>query len=102
MKDQGYQLWAALLVESYREMVNHFPGLLQVPYLAEFIESLMDHWIAWKVERTMEEVDDQAAEILETWGQDDTATRVVFSEDLEGETPLGGEMRLETKFHQDE
>ena len=41
----------------------------------------------------MADVDRQVEELHETWSQQDD-DRFQYSETLEGETPLGGEMRL--------
>lgn len=50
-------------------------------------------WVEWKADLTMRDVDLQAAEIVSAWEIEDQQPPV-FSEEAEGETPLGGEMRL--------
>lgn len=52
----------------------------------------LGYWLDWKTAITMEEVDLQAEEI----NQPVPVWEAVFFEDLDGETPLGGEMRLST------
>lgn len=94
---QSYSFWAALVVEVYKTLVDRHPELLQVPYLARIIDALMPHWIEWRVEKTMASVDAQAQRIA---GEPELMP-VVFTETLEGETPLGGEMRLKSDISRD-
>lgn len=100
MKTQRYQLWAALLVEVYKTLVNRHPQLLQVPYLSRFIDALMDHWVEWRIEKTLEDVDAQVEAIHRDLDQ--KRAKPIYSETLEGETPLGGEMRLRAPWVDDE
>ena len=53
-------------------------------------------WVEWKTERIMRDVDRQATNLVELWEaeEDPAIDAYVFSERVEGETPLGGEMRL--------
>ena len=46
-------------------------------------------WVDWKTDLTMRDVDRQIAELFE----ESEVTPPLFTEELEGETPLGGEMR---------
>lgn len=96
MKAQSYQLWAALVVEIHKALVSRHPGLLRVPYLSRFIDALMDHWIEWRIEKTLEDVDAQVEAIHRDLDQ--KRAQPLYSETLEGETPLGGEMRLQAPW----
>lgn len=98
MKVKSYQLWAALLVEVYQALVNRHPQLLRVPYLSALVDALMDHWIEWRIERTMQDVDAQVSEILQQESQEQPGP--FYSETLKGETLLGGEMRLQSQENQ--
>ena len=51
-------------------------------------------WVDWKTATTMSEVDSQARDIVAEWDAAEAAGDVVFAQELKGETPLGGEMRL--------
>lgn len=57
-------------------------------------------WIDWKTDLTMRSVDQQAEELVELWEADEDPAIDAFeySERLEGDTPLGGEMRLRAPF----
>ena len=56
-----------------------------------------DIWVEWKTAATMAEVDYQVEELQRTWSQQDD-DRFQHSETIEGETPLGGEMRLRAPY----
>ena len=60
-----------------------------------------DVWVEWKTAVTMSEVDHQIEELHETWSQQDD-DQFEYSETLEGETPLGGEMRLSASWKDQE
>lgn len=53
-----------------------------------------DVWVEWKTDLTMRDVDRQAEQIVDHWEEEDTLTDYIWSENLKGETPLGGEMRI--------
>ena len=55
-------------------------------------------WMEWKTDLTMRDVDQQAEELVERWAEEDTSSDPVFTEKLNGETPLGGEMRLRASW----
>ena len=61
-------------------------------------------WVDWKTDLTMRDVDRQAAEIVDMWeaNEDPAVDAYAFSETQEGETPLGGEMRLTARWEQDD
>lgn len=56
-----------------------------------------DNWIAvwagWRAQLSMRDVDLQAEQLVETWSQQDDE-RFLFTEEEQGDTPLGGPMRL--------
>ena len=53
-------------------------------------ENWFQYWVDYKTCLTMRDVDAQVEELLEPSEVD----KPIFTETLEGETPLGGEMRL--------
>ena len=57
-------------------------------------ENWFEHWVEWKTANTMRDVDEQIEELRAEWSDDDALTGWSFTEETEGETPLGGEMRL--------
>ena len=57
-----------------------------------------DEWVAYRTCLTMQSVDQQIEEILEPSGVD----KPVFTETVEGDTLLGGEMRLQAPWHDDQ
>ena len=67
-------------------------------------ENWFSFWVEWKVGITMLEVDEQVEELLDEWGwtDEDDIIKVfddwVYTESSEGETPLGGEMRVRAPF----
>lgn len=57
-----------------------------------------DEWVDYRTCYTMRDVDQQIEELLEPSGVD----KPIFTETVEGETALGGEMRLQAPWHQDD
>lgn len=63
--------------------------------LQQIHDNWFHHWVDWKTAGTMRSVDRQAEELVDLWEEEDPLLDdYIFSEILEGETPLGGEMRL--------
>ncbi len=62
-------------------------------------EHCAGYWIDWMTRKTMASVDRQAAVIRREW---DKAPQPIFTEVTEGETPLGGEMRLRAPFAEED
>ena len=57
-------------------------------------DNWFDVWVKWKTDLTMRDVDRQAKALVDHWDVAESAYDYVFTENLQGETPLGGEMRL--------
>ena len=57
-------------------------------------DNWFDIWTEWKTDLTMRDVDQQIEELFE----ESEVTPHLFTEELEGETPLGGEMRLRAPY----
>lgn len=57
-------------------------------------DNWFDIWTDWKTDLTMRDVDRQIEELFE----ESEVTPHLFTEELEGETPLGGEMRLRAPY----
>ena len=58
-------------------------------------DNWFNFWVDYKTCLTMQDVDRQIEELLEPSGVDEP----IFTETLEGETPLGGEMRLSAPWN---
>lgn len=88
------QILQALTVEVIRRLWDR--GLYRAnPWLRKVHTNWFDVWVEWRTEITMRSVDRQANAIVADWDrQEAEGRRPVFSQVLEGETPLGGEMRL--------
>ena len=82
-------IWKALVVEIIRIFWNE--GFYrQNAILKQIHANWFPFWVEWKTEITMEEVDKQIEDLfLESVIEPPT-----FSEELEGETLLGGRMEL--------
>lgn len=57
-------------------------------------DNWLDIWTDWKTDLTMRDVDRQIEEMF----LESEITPHSFTEELEGETPLGGEMRLQAPY----
>lgn len=87
----------ALVVEVIRRLWDR--GLFRRNEVAQRIhEQWFDVWADWKTDVTMRGVDRDIEEIIDFWDEQDKAAQPVFTERQEGETPLGGEMRLEAPW----
>ena len=64
-------------------------------WLQQVHDNWFHHWVDWKTENTMKELDREVEELFDLWEEEDPMLEGhIYSEILEGETPLGGEMRL--------
>ena len=59
-------------------------------------EAWFDYWVDYKTCLTMQDVDRQIEELREPSGVD----APIYTETVEGETALGGEMRLTAPWHE--
>ena len=50
-------------------------------------------WVKWKTDLTMRDVDRQAEALVDEWDDPDSL-EWIWLEKFEGETPLGGELRV--------
>lgn len=90
----------ALVVELIRRLWDR--GLLsRTNKIAQMIHAeWFNAWVEWKTAKTMADVDRQIEEIQQQWEQDEEDPWVI-TETLEGETPLGGEMRASHRAFED-
>ena len=70
-------------------------------WLQQIHDTWFHHWVDVKTANTMADVDDQVDDLHELW-DDAEEDPWVITEELEGETPLGGELRATHRaFRQD-
>jgi hypothetical protein len=99
MTEKPYKLWAALVVEIYRTAVEKRPALALVPGLTAIIDQLMPHWLEWRTQQILEEVDRQAEQITLEWeAMEQQAQAPIVSEvppdGSQAQALLGGELRI--------
>lgn len=58
----------------------------------------LDTWADWRTDLVMRGVDHQTEELRMQWDADDTSADFKFTEKKDGETLLGGEMRLRAPY----
>jgi hypothetical protein len=68
------------------------------PWLNRIYDNWFSYWVDYKTKQSMDEVDRQ----IEGMFLESEIDPPVFSEDLEGETPLGGKMELRAPWLDDE
>jgi len=94
------KLLQALTVEAIRRLWDR--GLYRRNvWLKAIHENWFDIWVEWRTGLTMRSVDHQAEQLVKQWEEEDTSADPIFTEELEGETPLGGEMRLRAPWEKD-
>lgn len=103
MSKRPYQLWAALVVEVYRKALEKRPALGLIPGLAAFIQALMPHWLEWRTDRILQEVDRQAEAIADAWAAaDQQAAAPIITEappdGSQAQALLGGELRIRSPW----
>lgn len=82
-------IWQVLVVEIIRSLWGK--GLYRThPVLKRMHDEWFPIWVEWKTKATMKEVDKQ----IEEMSLESEVDPPVFSEELEGETPLGGKLKL--------
>ena len=82
-------IWKALTVEIIKLLWDR--GLYrQNKLLQQIHENWFEFWVEWKTELTMKDVDKQIEEMF----LESEVDPPVFTEELEGETPLGGKLEL--------
>ena len=68
------------------------------PWLNRIHANWFSFWVEWKTDLTMKDVDRQIEEMF----LESEVDPAVFSEEEEGETPLGGIMELRAPWHKDD
>lgn len=90
-------IWRALVVEIIRILWDQ--GLYrQNPWLLAVHKEWFKDWVEWKTQRTMASVDRQIEKINKTQAKE----KPVFSEETDGQTPLGGFMQLKAPWEKEE
>lgn len=88
-------IWRALVVEIIRALWHN--GLhRQNKTLQQIHEQWFPFWVEWKTAATMEDVDRQVEELT----QPAKVESPIFSEDVNGETPLGGKIELNSPWNE--
>ena len=90
-------IWQGLLVEIIRILWDHGYYNDNV-WLQRVHDNYFSYWVDYKTQQTMQSVDEQIEELIQPAAVD----KPVFSETLEGETLLGGEMRLTAPWHSED
>ncbi len=91
-----YSIWGALFVEFFLVLTRAKPELKKNKFLAKMAQYWWPDWAEWKTERTMNGVDDQAADLVKAWEEQDTAGPIYTEEPSDGSKAqelLGGPMR---------
>ena len=97
MKLELTEVIQALVVEAIRRLWGR--GLYRDSKWLVMIHSNWVHvWVHWKTDLAMRRVDAQAEDLVEQWEEQDSSADPIFTEEKEGETPLGGEMRLTARW----
>lgn len=91
------QLAQALTVDIIRRLWDA-GEYRQNKWLKMIHDNWFDVWVEWKTDLTMRDLDRQVEEMFLEWEEDHWSDDWTFEEDLDGETPLGGEMRLRAPF----
>ena len=91
------ELLQALTVEAIWRLWNS-GRYRQNKWLKLIVENWLDVWADWRTDLVMRGVDHQTTEIRMQWDADDTSADFKFTETKEGETSLGGEMRLRAPY----
>ena len=86
-----------LVVEIIR-LLWHYGYYRQNKWLKLVHENWFTYWVAFKTEQTMADVDRQIEELREPSGVD----APIFTQQKEGPTALGGEMRLSAPWSEEE
>jgi len=91
------ELSQALTVEIIRRLWA-YGNFRSNPTLKAIHENWFHVWVEWKTDLTMRDVDRQIEEMFYEGLDEDWADDWIFDEETEGETPLGGEMRISAPF----
>lgn len=92
-----YNIWGAVLVEALRQLINVKPSLSTNKFVVMAIDFWFQDWVSWKTSKTMDSVDQQIEAIQKMMVKNDKPS-TTFTETKEGETPLGGEMRIRSNW----
>ena len=89
--------WKGLAVEIIRVCWDHgyYRGS---KWLQQIHGNWFEYWVDYKAEKTMSSIDSQIEAILEPSKVDEP----VFTETVEGDTELGGEMRIRSPWNADD
>ena len=82
-------MYKGLTVEIIRVIWDH--GYYRSnPWLQKIHDEWFSFWVEWKTQLTMKDVDEQIQQMFEESEIDPP----IFTEEVDGETPLGGNMEL--------
>jgi hypothetical protein len=111
----------ALAYELGLLLTDRFPGLIFKAWFQRMMAHCRADWAEWRTKRTMRKVDAQSNQIMKQWAEDHRTAQmnklvkkakekfpgakvtpapdaffpsVIIEEDEEGDTPLGGPMRI--------
>jgi len=90
-------IWEGLTVEIIKVIWDH-GYFVDNKWLQMIHNNWWCHWIAYKTNVTMEDVDRQIEDLVQAAEVDEP----IFWEDAEGETPLGGNMGLRAPWLDEE
>lgn len=92
-----YNVWGAVMVEGMRQLINAKPSLSTNKIVEKVIDYWFEDWVSWKAERAMRSVDRQTKAINQSMDAE-AKPQTLYTETAEGETPLGGEMRIRSHW----
>ena len=95
MSPKATRLIQALVVEVIRRLWNR--GLYQQnKWVKACHDNWFEIWVEWKTDIVMRNVDAQVEQIMQDWDMEEP-NWTEFTEEEEGETALGSEMRIRHK-----
>lgn len=99
MSGRAYRLWAALVHELARLVVDERPSLRHRWWVRALLDTTRPDWVEWKSELAMRDVEQQIAELHQLWDQEQAKAQApVITEAApdgsKAQQLLGGELRV--------
>jgi hypothetical protein len=101
---QKYNIWNAVAYELLIELIEIWPKLKLNPWVRKALDWCRADWVEWRTEKTLEDVDRQAQEIVKEWEAQEKPKYEVIEHEPDGaraQDLLGGTMEIKSNWRRD-
>jgi hypothetical protein len=100
----SYNVWYAVTHELLLEAINIWPKLKYNKWITYALSWTKEDWVLWKTEKTMQNVDQQAEELVKSWEKEEAPNYEYVEHEPDGSKAqdlLGGAMEIKSTWRRD-